>query len=107
MQQADFVWVQFYNNGDCNVGQAGFGASFAAWSADLAAAGGGPKLFIGAPAWAGDGTGYLPPSQMALVIQEAKAAGTGNFGGVMLWDGAEAQVNGQYQQGVKGALQGL
>ncbi|MCJ1299057.1 hypothetical protein MMC08_001848 [Hypocenomyce scalaris] len=105
MQQADFVWVQFYNNGDCNVGQSGFSASFSAWSSDLSAAGKGPKLYIGAPAWSGGGTGYLPPSEMASVIQGAKALGESNFGGVMLWDGSEAQVNGEYQQGVKSALQ--
>ncbi|KAL9046243.1 MAG: hypothetical protein Q9214_000870, partial [Letrouitia sp. 1 TL-2023] len=49
MQQMDFVFVQFYNNGDCNVGQPGFEASLKAWSGDLAAKGAGPKLFIGAP----------------------------------------------------------
>lgn len=106
MQAADFVWVQFYDNGDCNLDQPGFAASFAAWSADLAAAGGGPRLYIGAPAWSGGGTGYLSQSQMAAVIRGAVAQRRGNFGGSMLWDGAEAQVNGQYQRGVKWALQG-
>ena len=49
MQTMDFVFVQFYNNGDCNVGQPGFEASFKAWSSDLSAKGAGPKLYIGAP----------------------------------------------------------
>ncbi|KAL9023007.1 MAG: hypothetical protein Q9196_007432, partial [Gyalolechia fulgens] len=37
MQTMDFVFVQFYNNGDCNVGQPGFEASLRAWSQDLSA----------------------------------------------------------------------
>ncbi|KAL8777726.1 MAG: hypothetical protein Q9213_007741, partial [Squamulea squamosa] len=49
MQTMDFVFVQFYNNGDCNIGQPGFAASLKAWSQDLSANGKGPKLFVGAP----------------------------------------------------------
>ncbi len=94
MQHADFVWVQFYNNGDCNINEPGFDASFAAWSSGLAAAGrAGAKVFVGAPAFEGGGTGYLPSNRVASVIQGAKARGTSNFGGVMLWDGPEAQFN--------------
>lgn len=86
--------VQFYNNGDCNINEPGFDASFAAWSSGLAAAGrAGAKVFVGAPAFEGGGTGYLPSNRVASVIQGAKARGTSNFGGVMLWDGPEAQFN--------------
>ncbi|KAL8654482.1 MAG: hypothetical protein Q9226_003414, partial [Calogaya cf. arnoldii] len=49
MQSMDFVFVQFYNNGDCNIGQPGFAASLKAWSQDLSAKGDGPKLYVGAP----------------------------------------------------------
>ena len=47
MQEMDFVWVQFYNNGDCNVGASGFMASLTAWSGDLSAKGAGPQLYVG------------------------------------------------------------
>lgn len=30
MQAMNFIWVQFYNNGDCNIGQSGFDVSFKA-----------------------------------------------------------------------------
>ena len=101
----DFIFVQFYNNGDCNVGQPGFLDSFKAWSSDLSATGKGPKLFIGAPGCpACAGSGYEAPGAMESVIQSAKSAGVANFGGVMLWDGAEAVVNGNYQQAMKSAL---
>ncbi|KAI4208272.1 MAG: hypothetical protein LQ346_000152 [Caloplaca aetnensis] len=94
MQQMDFVFVQFYNNGDCNIGQPGFEASLKAWSQDLSAGGSGPKLYIGAPGCtACAGSGYLGTEQMGGVLERAKAAGLSNLGGVMLWDGPEGKAN--------------
>ncbi|KAL8823640.1 MAG: hypothetical protein Q9191_005672 [Dirinaria sp. TL-2023a] len=94
MQSMDFVFVQFYNNGDCNVGQPGFADSFKAWSQDLAANGAGPKLYIGAPGCSScAGSGYVAPAQLDGVLQSAMQAGVSNFGGVMLWDGPEALEN--------------
>ncbi|KAL9017751.1 MAG: hypothetical protein Q9185_004908 [Variospora sp. 1 TL-2023] len=98
MQTMDFVFVQFYNNGDCNVGQPGFEASLRAWSQDLRSAKGGnapgPKLYIGAPGCSAcAGSGYLGAGEMAGVLERAKAAGLDNLGGVMLWDGPEGKAN--------------
>lgn len=98
MQNADFVWVQFYNNPACNLDSPGFDASFAAWSADLAAAGAakggrGPKFFIGAPSFGKGGSGYVDSQRFAGLVQKVKGSGTSNFGGVMLWDGAEGRFN--------------
>ncbi|KAF6219700.1 hypothetical protein HO133_004169 [Letharia lupina] len=115
MQTMDFVFVQFYNNAaaGCDIGQPGFVDSFKAWSSDLSGngtvAGGGPKLYIGAPACeACAGKGYLEPANMTSVIKSAMMAGVKNFGGVMLWDGSEAKnntgVEGDYLQVVKSAL---
>ncbi|KAL8830919.1 MAG: hypothetical protein Q9170_005521 [Blastenia crenularia] len=109
MQNMDFVFVQFYNNGDCNVGQPGFAASLKAWSQDLSANGKGPKLFIGAPGCAAcAGSGYLDAGQVGGVLESAKGAGLANLGGVMLWDGPEGKANVQggkdYLSVVKGAM---
>ena len=109
MQSMDFVFVQFYNNGDCNIGQPGFEASFKAWSQDLGAKGKGPKLYIGAPGCtACAGSGYVSPGQVGSVMSAAKSAGVSNFGGVMLWDGPMAKVNMEggkdYLSVVKGAM---
>ena len=109
MQTMDFVFVQFYNNGDCNIGQPGFEASFKAWSQDLSAKGKGPKLYIGAPGCtACAGSGYVSPGQVDSVMSAAKSAGVSNFGGVMLWDGPMAKVNldggKDYLSVVKGAM---
>ena len=95
MLNMDYVWVQFYNNGDCNVGASGFLASMTNWSKQLVGAnGGGPKLLIGGPACETCGPhGYLTPSAMPSVISAVKAANLKNFGGMMVWDGAEAAEN--------------
>lgn len=91
MAQMDFVWVQFYNNGVCNIDQPGFQESFLAWSKNLA---GGPKLYIGAPACPTCAkSGYPDPAKIQLAISGAKGAGVPNFGGVMLWDGSWAVEN--------------
>lgn len=110
MQSMDFVFVQFYNNGDCNIGATGFTESFKAWSSDLSAKGAGPKLYIGAPGCETcAGSGYLDANSMASAVANAKSAGVSNFGGIMLWDGPEALANVQdgkdYTAVVKGALQ--
>ena len=108
MKQMDFVWVQFYNNGNCNVGASGFVDAFTTWSKQLS---GGPMLYIGAPACGGTAcatTGYVPPAQMGGVIKSAMSSGATNMGGVMLWDGAEGYVNkdgsGNYMSVVKSAM---
>lgn len=111
MRTMDFVFVQFYNNAaaNCNVNDPGFMESFKAWSADLSTNGAGPKLYIGAPGCANcAGAGYLEHAAMASAVQQAKAAGLPNFGGIMLWDGPEAVANVQngkdYTAVVKSAM---
>ena len=109
MKLMDFVWVQFYNNGNCNVGQPGFVDSFKTWTSQLA---GGPMVYVGAPACGGTacaGSGYVPPAQMGAVVKSAQNSGASNMGGVMLWDGAEGYVNkdggsSNYMAVVKSAL---
>lgn len=93
----DFVWVQFYNNPSCNLGSTGFQSSFAAWDqslADVQSTPGKPKLYIGAPAFEGAGTGYVAGLDLRMLVEEAQALDdAGTLGGMMLWDGSEATVN--------------
>ncbi|KAK5008713.1 hypothetical protein LTR28_003599 [Elasticomyces elasticus] len=96
MLEADFVWVQFYNNPSCNIDSVGFIDSFAAWASDLTSASaspGFPKLFIGVPAWPGGGSGYVVGSGLETIISGARAQYRTNFGGIMLWDGSAAMMN--------------
>jgi chitinase len=95
LQQADFVWVQFYNNPSCNIDTPGFRQSFQAWS-DLLASGTqvrGPRLYIGAAGFEGAGTGYVKGSGLGTRVSTARGLYVENFGGVMLWDGSEAALN--------------
>lgn len=94
MKQADFVWVQFYNNPSCNLNSTSFKASFEAWSKQFSnGTTGTPRLYIGAPGFAGAGSGYTNGSQFSGFVKEARKANVSNFGGVMLWDGSEGLAN--------------
>ena len=114
MSQADFVFVQFYNNPSCNLDSEGFGNSFAAWSANLSAAStvrGRPRVYIGAGAFEGAGSGYVVGSGLSVPVGEARGLETSNLGGIMLWDGSEAlgnvdQYGVNYLEYAKAALQG-
>ena len=95
LQQADFVWVQFYNNPSCNIDAPGFQQSFKAWS-DLLASGTqvrGPRFFIGVAGFEGAGSGYVKGSGLGTRVRSARGLYVENFGGVMLWDGSEAALN--------------
>jgi chitinase len=95
LQQADFVWVQFYNNPSCNIDTPGFRQSFQAWS-DLLASGTqvrGPRLYIGAAGFEGAGSGYVKGSGLGTRVRTARGLYVENFGGVMLRDGSEAALN--------------
>lgn len=112
MAQADFVWVQFYNNPSCNLDSAGFEDSFAAWSANLTSSyAGGPRVYIGAMGFGGSGSGYVEGSGLSVPVSGARGLGTSNLGGMMVWDGSRALANmdqyGQnYLEYAKAALQG-
>ncbi|KAK4895334.1 hypothetical protein LTR27_006677 [Elasticomyces elasticus] len=90
MRQADFVWVQFYNNPSCNLNSTGFEASFKAWS-NLLANGTGrhkPRLYIGGGAADPAGTGYVEGQELRRHTNLAKNLRVKNLGGMMLWDGS-------------------
>ena len=95
LQQADFVWVQFYNNPSCNIDAPGFRQSFKVWS-DLLASWTkvrGPKLYIGTAGVEGAGSGYVKGSGLGTRVRTARGLYVENFGGVMVWDGSEAALN--------------
>ncbi|EMS65443.1 Acidic endochitinase [Triticum urartu] len=77
----DFVWVQFYNNPECQI-SAGPGAFLAAWKRWESLPIG--KLFLGLPASKdAAGTGFVPAGKLKSVLPLIK--GTPKYGGVMLW----------------------
>lgn len=97
----DYVWVQFYNNGDCNIAQSGFNSAVKNWSKGLGSA----QLFIGALASGADGDqGYVDAATLTKAINGVKAMNLPNFGGAMLWEAQLAVKNGNYQKKIKAGL---
>lgn len=96
-QQMDYVWVQFYNNGDCNIAQPGFQEAVMNWSQNI----GNAQLYIGALASDADGdSGYVDVDTLVGSIESVKAMNMTNYGGAMLWDAELAVANGNYQQAI-------
>lgn len=88
MMEADFVWVQFYNNPQCNLDSIGFQSSFAAWSANFSEGSTTPerpRLYIGAGGFQGAGTGYVAGSGLSSVMSLVRELYVDNLGGIMLW----------------------
>ncbi|KAF7789642.1 hypothetical protein EIP86_000588 [Pleurotus ostreatoroseus] len=105
----DAVYVQFYNN---YCGLNNFANTndwnFATWDnwAKTTSPNPNVKVYIGAPASSSAaGSGYVPISQLASIIQQTKATYS-SFGGVMFWDASQAYNNGRFDAGVKSALLG-
>ncbi|KAI3829246.1 hypothetical protein L1987_03364 [Smallanthus sonchifolius] len=91
----DYVWVQFYNNPQCEFNSNNFDSfmkSWREWTSSLS----GSKIFIGVPSSSSKdcaSSGYIPRQEMiSKVIPFAKMSQ--NYGGVMLWN--------RYFDGVKG-----
>jgi chitinase len=100
-QLLDYVWVQFYNNGDCNIAQSGFNAAVRQWSKGI----GNAQLFIGALASGADGDqGYVSATTLISALNEVKAMNLPNYGGAMLWEAELAVNNGNYQKKIAAGL---
>lgn len=106
----DAIWVQFYNN-YCGVNSYVAGSStqnnfnFDTWDNWAKTTSKNPdvKVFLGVPANTGAaGTGYLPASSLAPVIQYSKTFSS--FGGVMMWDASQAYANSGFISAVKSTL---
>jgi chitinase len=97
----DYVWIQFYNSDNCNVGQDGFKSSVEMWSAGI----GNAQLRVGAiAAETGTDRGYVPADTLVQQLQEVEQMGLPNYGGAMLWEAQLAVENGDYQKTVAAGL---
>lgn len=78
----DFVWVQFYNNQECQF-SAGRGAFLDAWKKWESVPAG--RVFLGLPASKdAAGTGFLPADELTSRVLPL-IRGSPKYGGVMLW----------------------
>lgn len=106
----DAIFVQFYNN-FCGVQSFQAGAAnqssfnYNTWDdwAKNKSKNKGVRLFVGVPAGpTAASIGYTPVDGLAKVIEYCKGFDT--FGGVMMWDAAQAYANQGFLPGVKNAL---
>ena len=78
----DFVWVQFYNNPQCQFssGRSAFLAAWKQWESVPAG-----KIFLGLPASKdAANTGFVPAGQLTSQVLPL-IKGSSKYGGVMLW----------------------
>ncbi|KAI3720638.1 hypothetical protein L2E82_31629 [Cichorium intybus] len=96
----DYVWVQFYNNGQCEYG-ANADALLARWNQWTQV--NSNQIFLGLPAATGAaGSGYMPPDVLtSTVLPSIKSSP--KYGGVMLWDRFFDQQNG-YSAAIKNSV---
>lgn len=100
-RELDYVWVQFYNNGDCNIAKSGFEDSVRTWSKGI----GNAKLFIGALASDADGdSGYVDAKTLVGAIKKVKSMNLPNYAGAMLWEAQLSVKNGNYHKKIAAAL---
>ncbi|KAL7941985.1 hypothetical protein V8C42DRAFT_164867 [Trichoderma barbatum] len=100
-QLADYIWVQFYNNGNCNIAQSGFNNAVKNWSKSI----GNATLFIGALASGADGDqGYVSASSLLSAYQGVSALNLPNIGGIMLWEAQLAVKNGNFHKTIKAGI---
>lgn len=122
--QIDFVWTQFYNNPSCNLDSDGFISSLQAWAGDLEgnqqsnfggiSTGGfldignglsSPMLFVGSPAFANAGSGFVEGSAFEEIVAQVKSANLGGqfnesspLGGFMFWDAAYGEESASFDE---------
>lgn len=89
----DFVWPQFYDSPSCGLNASDINSTIKAWGSRLYA-GNKPRFMIGALSFEDNGGGgYESPDAFNKTLIQFEQLGLKNFGGVTLWDGANAHTN--------------
>ncbi|KAL1293665.1 hypothetical protein AAHE18_19G087600 [Arachis hypogaea] len=96
----DYVWVQFYNNGECQYSNGNTNSLVNAWNKWSSSQA--KQVFLGVPAsQAAANSGYIPPnvltSKVLPAIKKSK-----KYGGVMVWD-RSFDVQNHYSDAIKGS----
>lgn len=108
----DAIWVQFYNN-YCGVNHFTAGSTvqndfnFASWDtwANTISRNKDVKVFLGIPGGStAAGSGYVPASTIASIVQYIVKKGYKSFGGVMVWDASEVYANDGFMTSIASCL---
>ncbi|KAJ7274559.1 glycoside hydrolase [Mycena haematopus] len=102
----DALYVQFYNN-YCAVGNYPNANDwdFAEWDnwAKNTSPNKNVKIFVGAPASPGAGSGFASAATLGQIASATRATYS-SFSGIMLWDASMAYANGRFDQQVKNLI---
>ncbi|KAL2623470.1 hypothetical protein R1flu_003675 [Riccia fluitans] len=98
---ADYIFVQFYNNQDCDIRgrENAVVSAWRQWTSSLPDPK--PKVFFGLPASQAAGDGYMSPNTLKNNILP-RIKSIGNYGGVMLWDPTSG--NGNYAANIRSSV---
>ncbi|KAG8885710.1 Chitinase 1 [Tulasnella sp. 332] len=106
----DALYVQFYNNpcGLTHYNDGSYTWNFGVW--DYWARNTSPnknvKVYIGAPGGkSGASSGYVPLEALQTIVKDT-ARNFPSFGGIMLWDASQANMNGRLDKAIKATLNG-
>lgn len=96
----DDVWVQFYNNPQCEYPGGDLQGAWNTWTSSVQVSG---SFYLGVPAsTAAAGSGYISPADLtSAVLPGVKTAG--NYGGIMVWD-RNNDVKNSYSSQVKDSV---
>uniref|UniRef100_A0ACD5VT68 Uncharacterized protein n=1 Tax=Avena sativa TaxID=4498 RepID=A0ACD5VT68_AVESA len=96
----DEVWVQFYNNPQCEYPGGDLQGAWSTWTSSVQVAG---SFYLGVPAsTAAAGSGYISPADLTSnVLPGVKT--TGNYGGIMVWNRSN-DVKNSYSSQVKDSV---
>lgn len=96
----DDVWVQFYNNPQCEYPGGDLQGAWNTWTSSVKVSG---SFYLGVPAsTAAAGSGYISPADLtSTVLPGVKTAG--NYGGIMVWD-RNNDVQNSYSSQVKDSV---
>ena len=99
----DFVWVQFYNNLQCQYANGDASGLIAAWQNNWASVPAG-KVFLGLPASpdAAPSGGFIPPPALISEVLPTISSSP-KYGGVMLWSKQYDDVTG-YSAAIRGSV---
>ncbi|KAJ1689617.1 hypothetical protein LUZ63_013772 [Rhynchospora breviuscula] len=96
----DYVWIQFYNNGQCQYSSGdttNLVNSWNTWTSSIKAT----NMFLGIPA-SPSTPGYIPPNDLTSQVLPA-IQGSSLYGGIMIWD-RYADVQNNYSGQVVGSV---
>ena len=97
----DDVWVQFYNNPQCEYQAGDLLGAWKTWTSSVQVSG---SFYLGVPASTSAATsGYISPADLTSAVLPGVQQAASNYGGIMVWDRSR-DVQSSYSSQVKDSV---